>query len=188
MVTSYTLFRLDFDVFDAVDVGRADSRRGAVRQEPEAKAHQCARRLGAPFKLAITGTPMENNLVELWSMLSITAPGLFPKTEAIHRVLPQARSKAEPHPDALAAAPSHEAVDVAANKDQVATDLPPKQEQVVPVDAGAQHQAMYDTRLAREPRNPWSAGNWERNRFEIFRSLTMLRQLVCMRAGRPGEA
>ena len=29
-------------------------------------------------KLAITGTPMENNLMELWSLLSITSPGLFP--------------------------------------------------------------------------------------------------------------
>ena len=42
------------------------------------KAYQCARRLAAPFKLAITGTPMENNLLELWSLFSITAPGLFP--------------------------------------------------------------------------------------------------------------
>ena len=30
------------------------------------------------FKIAITGTPMENNVMELWSLLSITAPGLFP--------------------------------------------------------------------------------------------------------------
>ncbi len=29
-------------------------------------------------RLAITGTPMENNLMELWPLLSITAPGLFP--------------------------------------------------------------------------------------------------------------
>ena len=29
-------------------------------------------------EVAITGTPMENNLMELWSLLSITAPGLFP--------------------------------------------------------------------------------------------------------------
>ena len=34
--------------------------------------------VNAPFKLAITGTPMENNLLELWSLLAITAPGLFP--------------------------------------------------------------------------------------------------------------
>ncbi len=33
--------------------------------------------MSTPFKLAITGTPMENNLMELWSLLSITAPGLF---------------------------------------------------------------------------------------------------------------
>ena len=44
----------------------------------QSKVYQCARRLPAPFKLAITGTPMENNLMELWSLLSITAPGLFP--------------------------------------------------------------------------------------------------------------
>ena len=43
-----------------------------------AKAYQCARRLAAPFKLAITGTPLENNLMDLWALLSITAPGLFP--------------------------------------------------------------------------------------------------------------
>jgi len=33
---------------------------------------------GSAFKLAITGTPMKNNLMELWSLLSITARGLFP--------------------------------------------------------------------------------------------------------------
>jgi SNF2 family DNA or RNA helicase len=44
----------------------------------QSKIYQCARLLPAPFKLAITGTPMENNLMELWSLLSIAAPGLFP--------------------------------------------------------------------------------------------------------------
>ena len=32
----------------------------------------------APFKLALTGTPLENSLMDLWSLLSIVAPGLFP--------------------------------------------------------------------------------------------------------------
>ena len=31
-----------------------------------------------PFKLAISGTPLENSLLDLWALLSITAPGLFP--------------------------------------------------------------------------------------------------------------
>ena len=44
----------------------------------QSRGYLCARRLNAPVKLAVTGTPMENNLMELWSLLSITAPGLFP--------------------------------------------------------------------------------------------------------------
>ena len=39
-----------------------------------AKTYQCARRIAAPFKLA-TGTPLENSLMDLWALLSITAPG-----------------------------------------------------------------------------------------------------------------
>ena len=34
-----------------------------------AKTYQCARRLTAPFKLAITGTPLENSLMDLWALL-----------------------------------------------------------------------------------------------------------------------
>ena len=66
------------------DAYRAAAWAGLVLDEAQfvknhqAKAYQCVRRLAAPIKLAITGTPMENNLMELWSLLSITAPGLFP--------------------------------------------------------------------------------------------------------------
>ena len=51
----------------------------------QARSYQCAKKLPAPFKLAITGTPMENNLMELWSLLSITAPGLFPSPTRFER-------------------------------------------------------------------------------------------------------
>src|SRR3712207_8735174 len=44
----------------------------------QARTYQCARRLPAPFKLALTGTPLENSVMDLWALLSIVAPGLFP--------------------------------------------------------------------------------------------------------------
>lgn len=37
-----------------------------------------ARDLDAPFRLAITGTPMENSLTDLWALLEVVVPGLFP--------------------------------------------------------------------------------------------------------------
>ena len=102
-------------------------------------------------------------------MSRITAPGLFPtKASPSSFASP---SKAEPIPAVGNSAPSHKRMMLRRNKDQVATDLPPKQEQVVPVAPLEPHQAMYDTRLARERQKVLGLlGNWERTVFEIFRS------------------
>jgi SNF2 family DNA or RNA helicase len=63
-------------------------------------------------------------------------------------------------------------------KGQVAGELPPKQEQVLLLDLGAKHRKIYDTRMARERQKVLGLlGEWEKNRFQIFRSLTLLRQL-----------
>jgi SNF2 family DNA or RNA helicase len=165
-------------VFDDVEWGGLILDEAQFVKNHKAKAHQCARRLSTPFKLAITGTPMENNLMELWSLLSITAPGLFAKpkqfTEFFRRPI-----ESGAHPERLATLRRRiKPVMLRRTKDQVATDLPPKQEQVVPVTLIDKHQKIYDTRLARERQKVLGLlGDWERNRFEIFRSLTMLRQL-----------
>ena len=78
VVTSYTLLRLDAEEYgahawSAVFLDEAQfvkNRQRAARTRPSATP--------APAKFAVTGTPMENNLMDLWSLLSITAPGLFP--------------------------------------------------------------------------------------------------------------
>ena len=78
VVTSYTLLRLDFGAHLAAEWSGLILDEAQYVKNHQSKIYQCARRLRAPFKVAITGTPMENNLMELWSLLSITAPGLFP--------------------------------------------------------------------------------------------------------------
>ena len=146
----------------------------------QAKAYQCARRLPAPFKLAITGTPLENNLMDLWSLLSIVAPGLFPSPDAVHRELPRVRSSAARDAErAGPAAPADPAADAAPH--QGAGGRRPAAQ------AGAGARAWSST--------PGTAGSTRRtcsasgrrcsgcsttstsNRFTIFRSLTLLRQL-----------
>ena len=37
----------------------------------------------ARTKIAMTGTPIENNLMELWALLAIVADGLFPSARAV---------------------------------------------------------------------------------------------------------
>src|ERR1019366_6284605 len=74
VVTSYALFRLEFEDYAHLAwPGLILDEAQAVKNH-QSRGYQCARKLDAPFKLAITGTPMENNLTELRSMFSITTP------------------------------------------------------------------------------------------------------------------
>jgi len=178
VVISYTLLRLDFESYGA----RRWS--GLVLDEAQyvknhlSKAHACARRVAAPFKVAITGTPMENNLMELWSLLSITAPGLFPNPERFRQyyarpiekggnaeLLGQLRRRIRP-------------LIMRRTKEQVAADLPEKQEQVLEVELHPRHRRLYQTHLQRERQKVLGLlGDVSHNRFTILRSLTLLRQL-----------
>ncbi|HEX2299702.1 MAG TPA: SNF2-related protein, partial [Pseudonocardiaceae bacterium] len=64
VVTSYTLFRLDFEAYAATEWSGLILDEAQHTKNHQSKIYQCARKLAAPFKLAITGTPMENNLME----------------------------------------------------------------------------------------------------------------------------
>ena len=77
IVTSYAIFRLDFEQFAAVEWAGLILDEAQFLKNPKTRANECARLLKAPFKLAVTGTPMENNLMELWAILAVVAPGLY---------------------------------------------------------------------------------------------------------------
>jgi len=193
IVMSYNLFRLDFD--DVEDVRWA----GLVLDEAQfvknhrSRAHECAKALAVPFKLAVTGTPLENNVLELWAILDIVAPGLFPSirrfTEQYVRPLSHVRE-----PDALPAGISEaDAARVIARlrkrvrpfllrrtKALVAPELPEKQEQVLRVELSPKHRRLYEQFLQRERQKLLGLvkEEFDRQRFILFRSLTLLRMLA----------
>ncbi|GAB3017937.1 DEAD/DEAH box helicase [Mycobacterium bourgelatii] len=179
VVTSYTLFRLDFEAH----ANRTWS--GLILDEAQfvknhrAKTYQCARKLATPFKLAITGTPMENNLMEFWALLSITAPGLFPSPTKFNDFFAKPIEK---NRDAELLALFHRRIKPLVKrrtKEHVAAELPAKQEQVLEIDLPSRHRALYDKRLQRERQKVLGLLNdMQRNRVTILRSLTVLRQMA----------
>ncbi|MDP9164954.1 MAG: DEAD/DEAH box helicase [Actinomycetota bacterium] len=178
VVTSYALLRIDFEAYAAIDWAGVILDEAQFVKNHDSKTHQCVRRLPARFKLAITGTPMENHLMELWSLLSITAPGLFPSPKAFTEHF-RKPIESGTDPERLAVLRRRiKPVMLRRTKAQVASELPPKQEQVLTLDLGPKHRRIYDTRMARERQKVLGLlGDWEKNRFQIFRSLTLLRQL-----------
>ncbi|MGH3462899.1 MAG: SNF2-related protein [Kribbellaceae bacterium] len=177
VVTSYTLFRLDFEEYGAREWSGLLLDEAQFVKNHQSKAYQCARRLPASFKLAITGTPMENNLMELWSLLSITAPGLFPNPARFRDYYARAIEKGDS--DLLAQLRRRiKPLMRRRTKEQVAADLPAKQEQVLEVELHPRHRKVYERQLQRVRQEVLGlVDDLDRNRFAILRSLTLLRQL-----------
>jgi superfamily II DNA or RNA helicase len=178
VVTSYTLLRTDFDAYAGLAWSGLLLDEAQHAKNRQSKVYQCARRLTAPTKIAITGTPLENNLMELWSLLSIAAPGLFPSPERFREYYAK---PVERQADRERLAQLQRRIRPLIRrrvKEQVAADLPPKQEQVLEVDLHPQHRKVYQTRLQRERHKVLGLmDDMNTNRFAIFRSLTLLRQL-----------
>jgi SNF2 family DNA or RNA helicase len=144
----------------------------------QSQIYQCARKLPAPVKIAITGTPMENNLMELWSLLSITAPGLFPNPARFKEYYVQPIEKRKDRELLGQLKRRIRPLILRRTKEQVARDLPPKQEQVLEVELHVRHRRIYQTHLQRERQKILGLiGDLNANRFTILRSLTLLRQL-----------
>ncbi|MEO6087064.1 MAG: SNF2-related protein [Umezawaea sp.] len=177
VVTSYTLFRLDFDAYSARPWAGLFLDEAQFAKNRQSQAYQCARRLEAPFKVAVTGTPMENNLMELWSLLSITAPGLFPSPTRFQDFYARPIEKG----DAELLARLRQRIKPLVRrrtKEQVAPELPEKQEQVLEVELHPKHRKVYRTHLQRERKKVLGlVDDVQKNRFTILRSLTLLRQL-----------
>jgi superfamily II DNA or RNA helicase len=178
VVTSYTLFRLDFAAYAEADWSGLILDEAQYVKNHQSKIYQSVRRLTAPFKLAITGTPMENNLMELWSLLSITAPGLFPSPKRFreHYLLP-----IEKQADAERLRQLRRRIKPLVKrrtKQLVAADLPAKQEQILEVELAPRHRTIYQRHLQRERQKVLGLiDDLNRNRFTVLRSLTLLRQL-----------
>ena len=87
VLTTYGTMRVSHEELAAGRLGPRGRRRGAARQERalRRRPRRCARSR-ATVRVALTGTPMENNLTELWSILDWVIPGLLGSRQAFRRV------------------------------------------------------------------------------------------------------
>ncbi|HSU48759.1 MAG TPA: SNF2-related protein, partial [Arthrobacter sp.] len=150
VITSYALFRIDYEAYASRTWAGLVLDEAQFVKNHQSKAYQCARKLPAAFKLAITGTPLENNLMEFWALTSIVAPGLFssPKRFAEYYQKPVEKNGDKGQLEKLRR--RVRPLMMRRTKDQVIKDLPPKQEQILEVVLNPRHQKVYQTHLQRE--------------------------------------
>jgi superfamily II DNA or RNA helicase len=163
----------------------------AVKNPDTARA-QALRGIHAEARVALTGTPVENRLAEVWSLFSVTVPGLLGSREAFRErfVVPIERERNKERQVALSRA--LRPFVLRRTKALVARELPPRTEVAVPVQLSPAERRLYEqarlavvaelggaaNKIARASRVE-QALQGEPERFALLAAITRLRMLAC---------
>ncbi|MEZ4464493.1 MAG: SNF2-related protein [bacterium] len=141
---SYALLRID----EAVLAPRPGASPSSTRPRPSrtlAQIARIARSLKATTRLTLTGTLVENHLMELWSQFQFVMPGFFGSKTAFGRRYSNPVQRHHQDDVALAALRRRIRPFVLRRlKDEVARELPPRQEQVVYCELGPAQRRLYE--------------------------------------------
>ncbi len=85
VLTSYALLRMDQETMQSIQWYGVILDEAQNIKNPGAKQTQAARKLKAGFRFALTGTPVENRLGELWSIMQFLNPGYLGPLEKFRR-------------------------------------------------------------------------------------------------------
>ncbi len=170
LITSYPLLRRDFDAY------RSRHFHALILDEAQAvKNHatqiaQYAADLKSPRRFALTGTPVENSLDDLWSIFHAVFPALFKRRTAFAALPPEAVAH-RIRPFVLRRL-----------KRDVLRELPEKIETLETVELTTTQRKLYIgylDQLRRDTADALAQGKFQSSRFKILAGLTRLRQICC---------
>ncbi len=136
----------------------------------------------ADWKIALTGTPVENHLGELWSLFHVVSPGVFGGWEQFRKRFAAPIEKGDDVERKVALQERLKPFVLRRTKSAVLKDLPPRSEMNLYVELGPEERAMYErVRQSAIGEIDQIANLKEINdqRFRILALLTRLRQLAC---------
>ncbi len=180
VLTSYALLWRDEEQYKKIAWDTIFLDEAQQVKNHQSRAYAIIRQLSCRCRFALTGTPLENNTMELWFLCSIVAPGLFPPPERFRETFQRPIEKMA---DAGALAQLRRRVRpfiLRRKKELVEKDLPAKTESVILLEMEPGQRAIYDLFLQKSRQKVLgllASGGFREHRFEILTALTRLRQL-----------
>ena len=186
VITTYGTLRRDAAALAQIPFDYAVLDEAQAIKNPASAAAKAARLLDANHRLAMTGTPIENRLEELWSLFEFLNPGMLGSASAFSELvrltemeeLPATAPSAQRDLLARALRP----VILRRTKQQVARDLPPRSEQTLRVVLEGEQRDFYDGLLASYRRSileEVDRSGIGKARMHILEALLRLRQAAC---------
>ena len=179
LVANYTQLRLHAEAFASESWDAVILDEGQNIKNPASTTAQAARALRTSQRLVLTGTPIENRLLDLWSLFAFAQPGLLGGQTSFKRLFNDKEDPAGAH-QRLANRVKHFLL--RRTKSQVAQDLPPRIEEELIVELEGDQRRLYDAELKRTRAlllGVKSSREFDSQRFNILQSLLRLRQICC---------
>ncbi len=166
-VTSYATFRQDSEIYQNLSFDFLFLDEAQVMKNAQTKIAKILRKFVVPSVFALSGTPIENNLGELWSIFQIVLPGLLPAKKDFMK-LPAERVAQFIKPFVMRR-----------KKEDVLTELPDLIEVVYKNELEDQQKAIYLAQLQQMQvrLGQVTDAEFQRNRVEILTGLMRLRQI-----------
>ncbi|MEY4201576.1 MAG: hypothetical protein RLZZ265_3316 [Verrucomicrobiota bacterium] len=188
IVTNYALLRRDLEELNKFDFGVLVLDEAQFIKNPTAQVTQSVKQLKADHRVALTGTPLENRLLDLWSICDFIQPGYLGTQEHFHETY-----------DPKSGAETEEAISLQRIarrrlsaklrplllrrlKKQVAKDLPDRIEQRRDCELGEEHRKLYLAELRRSREQVMQAVKEKglaKSKMHVLAALTRLRQICC---------
>ncbi len=184
IVTNYSLLRRDLEALQKFAFRAAILDEAQFIKNPSAQVTQSVKKLKADHRLALTGTPLENRLLDLWSICDYIQPGYLgdqehftetyeprgPEAESAQRIA-RRRLSARLRPLLLRRLKKH-----------VAKDLPERIEQRRDCELGEEQRKLYLAELRRSREQVLrtvAEKGLNKSKIHVLAALTRLRQICC---------
>ena len=181
IITTYGTLRTDITEltnfeFDYVMLDESQAIKNADSQSAKA-----ARLLRARHRLAISGTPIENHLGELWSVIEFLNPGMLGSDTVFKKYASAGTGAGLDAADRILLAKTLRPFILRRTKSQVVQDLPEKTEQTLYCDMETEQRRCYDELRVhyRDALLRKDAVELNRSKIEVLEALLRLRQAAC---------
>ncbi len=164
-ITSYGMLRQEIEEFKKHTFDMLIFDEAQVIKNASTQTYKAAAKLSSPFRLLLTGTPVENSVEEVANHFEFLEPGLIDKNDPLSLI----RKKISPF-------------FLRRKKSDVAKDLPEKIDQPVFVDMTEEQSELYKRYLSSFKQNllrKVQHDGIESHRIEVFEAILRLRQIAC---------
>ncbi len=176
--TTYGTLRRDADALAAIRFDHVVLDEAQAIKNETSETSRAARRLSADRRLALSGTPIENHLGELWSLVEFLNPGMLGRATTWKAV-----TEGRPTPEAIALlSRALRPLMLRRTKAEVAPDLPARLEETWICELEGEERALYDKlrdRFRAELLQTESVGGVATSGTRVLEALLRLRQAAC---------